>query len=88
MTAPDVKGCDRPPITESKRLFNRDEVLKGDLEKQARQTYEKVLSTYKSAGFVRDTFQDLIAIKEAVGRSKFVDECLALFRENWHPESL
>ena len=61
---------------------------RAELEEQARQTFQKVLNTYKSAGIVRDTCQDLIAIKEAVGRSKFVDECMALFRDNWHPESL
>ncbi len=61
---------------------------RGELEEQARQTYEKVLNTYRSPGFVRDTYHDLIAIQEAVGPSKFVDECLALFRDNWHPESL
>lgn len=65
-----------------------DEAKRDGIGKRARDKYKEVLSEYTSPGIVRDTFQDLIAIREAIGPSNVVDECLALFRDQWSPEAL
>ena len=58
-----------------------------DLKKRARKILEHVLEDFPSPGFIRDTYQDLVAIQEAIEKPRLVDEFLILFKDKWNPQT-